>query len=158
MENQLLPCDGGAVLEETDSTEYQVWFLMAGIGANWATCKDSDVALSPFRGCCVSSLAPELAGSTYSSILRETECLFIRVSEGSRSLQGYLEKRLESKKKKPPLLPHIRKIALSVHLTTTIKSWAVKRCIKFMLFLHPFLSSLQNTTSSLLYFLFSKAT
>lgn len=76
----------------------------------------------------------------------------IRVSEGSRSLQGYLEKRLESKKKKPPLLPCIRKIALSVHLTTTIKSRAIKRCIKYMPFLHPFLSSLQNTTSFLLYF------
>lgn len=50
MENQLLLCDGGAVLEETNSADHQVRFLMADISAAWATCKDSDVALSLFRG------------------------------------------------------------------------------------------------------------
>ena len=50
MVNQLLLCDGDVVLEETDSTDYQVWFFMTDIGVAWATCKDSDLALSPFCG------------------------------------------------------------------------------------------------------------
>lgn len=90
MENQLLLCDGGAVLEETDSTDYQVRFLMADIGAAWATCKDSDVALSPFRG---TQLLCFMSGSraTWEHLLfypkKDRVCLssgFLRAPEASR--------------------------------------------------------------------------
>lgn len=108
--------------------------------------------LSVAHSCCVSSLAPEPPGNTYSSIPRKTECLCHQGFWGLQKPPGLLGEKVRIKEKKTPLLPRIRKIALAVHLTTTIKSRAIKRCIKYMPFLHPFLSSLQNTTSFLLYF------
>lgn len=58
-----------------------------------------------------------------------------------------------NQREKTSLLPLPQKITLSsIHLTTTIKSWDAKRCIKCMPFPHHFLSSLRNTTSFLLYF------